>query len=151
MTWNAENYAAEIAAKEASTGKKFVEALCCECGNHFMRWRSPKFSEGVAWPLCSQFEQRTITAPCKPCGRRTKHAELTRDAWRDYREIEQHVAVDGWALPELSESVRQRWDGKRESDQGLREDMHRSYWAKVEKDLAGGTIGEWSGSIVWTD
>lgn len=91
-------------------------------------------------------------APCGPCGHRTKHAQLVHNAYRDYDEIEQHIAVDGWPVPdgEVGKHI-DILTGKPETEQRVRTDMHRSYWAKVEKDLAGGTIGQWSGSVVWID
>lgn len=100
MSWDAGRYAEEVEIQEAKSGRKLREGLCCECGAHFMKWRSPYFGElRVRDP--EPFEMRTFIAKCEPCGRRTKHARLSPQLGvRDYVEMMQHVAVDGWPVPD---------------------------------------------------
>lgn len=79
---------------ELRTGKKFVEGLCCECGQRFAKWRSPKFFERP--DRDQQFmERKTFVAKCENCARLTRHAQLLHSDNRNRDEDVQAVASGG--------------------------------------------------------
>jgi hypothetical protein len=100
--WDAEQHAEWIRKQENRTGRVLREGLCCACGHHFSKWRSPKFSEGVVRESdkVSAFERDTFVASCASCGKRTKHAELRHDKFRSYSEDLEQVVLHGKPIPD---------------------------------------------------
>jgi hypothetical protein len=128
----------DIQAEEHQRGRNLVQALCCECGHLFERWRSPKYTEPRPLHRESDFDRNTFTAKCDACGTRTVHAKIRNDEHRNHTEEWQNLVC---RIGQIADAQRRTWRYfDPPTDTAVRTNAEYSWWRTVECDVVGHVI-----------